>query len=112
MTDSKRQEKMAKLLQKDVAQILQFEMQVIAKGAMITVTKIRVSPDMHMARVYLSIFKDTDDKILTAIQNATKEVRHRLGVKIKNQVRHIPELFFYKDDSLDYFENIEKLLQK
>lgn len=112
MSESKRQEKMAKLLQKDLAQMLQFEFPHLTNGAMVTITKIRTSPDLHVAKVYLSIFKDTNDVAFTAIQKATKELRHQLGVKIRHQVRHIPELFFFKDDSMDYFENIEKLLKE
>ena len=111
-TYSKRQEKVSKLLQKDLATIFQQEASLF-KGALITVTKVRVSPDLSYAKVFLSIFIPNGDtsEIMTAIQSQTPNFRYALGKKIKNQVKKIPELAFFLDDSLDYIDNIEQLLK-
>ena len=79
---------------------------------MITVTKVNVTRDLSIARVYLSLFA-TDDKegLLENIRNRKNEIKYKLGVRVRNQLRMIPELEFYEDDSLDYIENIENLLE-
>lgn len=109
---SKRQEKVSKLLQKDIADIFLKEAQLF-KNALITVTKVRVSPDLSYAKVYLSIFIPGDDtqNIILAIQDQTANIRYALGKKIKNQVKKIPELAFFLDDSLDYIDHIDELLK-
>jgi len=117
---STRQNKVARLLQKEMAHIFQSPDLALGKNAMITVTLVRVSPDLSVARVFLSIFllgddnKDQEAKkgIMDSIKSHTKEIRKALGFQIKNQVRAIPELQFMLDDSLDYEENIDKLLSK
>ena len=94
----------------------------MGKNAIVTVTMVRVSPDLSSARVFLSIFalgqsiaskKDASNKtiILENINARAKEIRTRLGNKIRHQVRIIPEISFYLDDSLDYEENIDNLLK-
>jgi ribosome-binding factor A len=109
---SKRQEKVSKLLQKDLADIFLKEAQLF-KSALITVTKVRVSPDLSYAKVYLSIFIPGDDStsIILAIQDQTANIRYALGKRIKNQVKKIPELAFFLDDSLDYIDHIDALLK-
>ncbi len=110
-TYSKRQEKVSKLLQRDLADIFQKEANLFM-GALITVTTVRISPDLSYAKVYLSIFapgKNNED-ILEGIQNQTAQLRYALGKKIKNQVKKIPEIAFFLDDSLDYIEKIESLI--
>jgi len=111
-TYSKRQEKVSKLLQRDFAEIFQKEAQLF-NGALITVTKVRVSPDLSYAKVFLSIFipNGDADEIMKAIKAQTSNFRYALGKKIKNQVKKIPEIAFFIDDSLDYIDNIEKLLE-
>lgn len=111
-TYSKRQEKVSKLLQRDLADIFQKEAQLF-KGALITVTKVRVSPDLSYAKVYLSIFIPGSDttEIMKSIQSQTSNFRYALGKRIKNQVKKIPELAFFVDDSLDYIDNIDNLLK-
>ncbi len=81
-------------------------------GKMITVTTVRISPDLGVAKVYLSIFpkKEKEDRTLKEIKNMTPQIRHELGKKVRNQLRIIPELNFFEDDSLDYIENIDNLL--
>lgn len=110
-TYTKRQEKVSKLIQKDLSDIFQKESQLF-KGALITVTKVRISPDLTYAKVFLSIFIPGDDSkaIMDSIKSQTANFRYALGKKIKNQVKKIPELAFYIDDSLDYIDHIEHLL--
>jgi ribosome-binding factor A len=80
---------------------------------MITVTNVRVSPDLALAKVYLSIFPaNGKEDILQQIKQNVKTIRHELAQRIRNQMRIIPELAFFIDDSLDYIENIERLLKE
>jgi ribosome-binding factor A len=109
--ESTRQKKVSRLLQKELGSIFQ-RMTNELGGKMITVTTVRISPDLSVAKVYLSIFpkKDEEDKTLKQIKNMTPQIRNELGKKVRNQLRIIPELNFFEDDSLDYIENIENLL--
>ncbi|MCD4790711.1 MAG: 30S ribosome-binding factor RbfA [Bacteroidales bacterium] len=109
--ESTRQNKVSRLLQKDLGDIFQRESRNLFRGAMITVTKVNVTKDLAIAKVYLSLFatKDKED-LIKSIKMHSKEIRYKLGQRIGKQVRAIPELQFYIDDSLDYIENIEKLL--
>ena len=111
--ESTRQLKVSRLLQKDLGEIFQRESRNLSQGAMVTVTKVNVTPDLAMAKVYLSLF-GTDDKsaLIKHIQKHGKEVRFHLGKRIAKQVRVVPELVFYMDDSLDYIDNIERLLDE
>lgn len=82
-------------------------------GVIISVTTVRISPDLSVAKCYLSIFPNSkQDEVLQNLTKNVKEVRYQLGTRIKNQVRKIPELVFYLDDSLDYIDNIENLLKE
>ena len=109
--ESTRQLKVSKLLQKDLGEIFQRESKNLFRGAMITVTKVHVTPDLSMAKVYLSLFAiENKDGLLEQIQVHAREIRYKLGQRIGKQVRVVPELHFYLDDSLDYIENIERLL--
>lgn len=109
--ESTRQLKISRLLQKDLGEIFQRESRNLAQGAMITVTKVHVTPDLAIAKVFLSLFA-TEDKssLLKHIQKHGKEIRFNLGKRIGKQIRVVPELVFYLDDSLDYIDNIERLL--
>lgn len=109
--ETTRQQKIAKLIQKELADIfIQDGLNVY--NAMLTVTKISVTKDFSIARAYISIFNAKDNQgVLKAIRNNRKDIRYKLGQRVKNQLRIIPELEFYIDDSLDYIENIEKLLK-
>ena len=109
--DSTRQKKISRMLQKELAEILRQKTPELANGKMITVTTVRISPDLALARVYLSIFpSDEGEKVLDSIKGASVRLRHELGQKIRKQVRVIPQLAFFIDDSLDYIENIDSLL--
>lgn len=110
--ESTRQKKISRLLQKELAEILRQKTQEISPGKIITVTTVRVSPDLGVSKIYLSIFPSTDkDTVLEKITSLTKNIRYELGRKIKNQMRVVPELNFYPDDSLDYIDNIDSLLK-
>lgn len=81
-------------------------------GKIITVTIVRVSPDLSLARIYISIYPmQKEEDTLSLVNNHNKAIRNYLGNRIRHQVRLIPELVFYLDDSLDYLERIEKLLK-
>lgn len=111
--DSVRQSKIARLLQKELATVFLSESRNILPGKMITVTVVRVSPDLGLAKVYLSIYphKPGED-VLTPVNDHNKMIRTTLGHNIRHQVRVIPELAFYIDDSMDYVEKIDQLLKK
>ncbi len=110
--DTIRQERINNQLQKDLGEIFQVELKHVSRGAMITVTKVKVTPDLSLAKVYLSLFAASDkDELLKSIRSHTKEIRGKLGRRIKNQLRVVPDLSFYIDDSLDYIENIDNLLK-
>ena len=111
--DSIRQQKAARLIQKDLAEIFLREGKNMFGNAMITVTTVRLSPDMSIARIYLSLFGVKDkDSLFQNIQIYTPELRKLLGMRIGKQVRIIPELKFFIDDSLDYMEKIDKALKQ
>jgi ribosome-binding factor A len=111
--NSRRQEKFAKLVQRDLGDIFLQKTPSLFKGNFITISSVSVSPDMGYAKVYLSFFKVGNKKdLLDLVQLHKKEIRHELAAKIKNQVRKIPELEFYLDDSLDYVEHMEEVFKK
>ena len=108
--ETTRQAKIARLLQKELSEIFR---QQTAKthGVIVSVSAVRVSPDLSIARVYLSVFpseKSTD--IIDSISKSAKTIRYELAQKVRFQLRKCPELAFYLDDSLDYIENIDNLL--
>ena len=110
---STRQNKVAKLVQKDLADIIQRERNVLARGILITVTEVKMSPDLSVAKVYLSMFPSADREIhLKNIDEKKRDIRGKLGNKLKNQLRIIPELIFYIDDTPDRVQRIDELLRK
>ena len=109
--DSMRQKKVSRLIQKDLSEIFQLEVRDVTHGSMISVTTVRVSPDLGIAKVYLSIFPATHkNEVFSEIQKSQPKVRMLLGKRARKQLRVIPELQFFIDDSLDYLENIDRLL--
>jgi ribosome-binding factor A len=110
--DSVRQNKIARLIQKELAVLFQAEGRELFPGRMITVTMVRVTPDLALAKVYLSVFPhNKDEDIVAQVKPHSRHFRSVLGQNIRHQVRVIPELVFYLDDSMDYFERIDKLLK-
>ncbi|NOU62055.1 30S ribosome-binding factor RbfA [Marinifilum caeruleilacunae] len=109
--ETTRQSKVSRLLQKDLGLIFQQEGRNLFGGKMISVTTVRISPDLGLAKVYLSIFpSEKSEETLEVVRMNTKNIRRILGTKVGKQLRVVPELAFYIDDSLDYIENIDNLL--
>ena len=107
-----RQNRIARLLQKELAQIFQSQTRMM-HGVMVRVTRAKVSPDLSICTAYLSVFpSEKGEEILKNINRNEKTIRYELGTRIRNQVRIIPELRFFIDDSLDYIERIDELLKK
>lgn len=107
-----RQHKVSRLLQKELGEYFQREGSALSGGKMVTVTVVRISPDLGVAKVYLSIFPAENAQ--EAVQDISEKaglVRSELGRKLRNQLRHIPEFAFFLDDSLDYIDRIEDLLK-
>lgn len=111
--ESTRQLKVARLLQKELAELFMRESPLPPGAALISVTLVRISPDLSHARVYLSIFgtKGNQETFLQVQEHQT-EIRRRLGARIRKQLRVVPELSFYLDDSVDYASKINELLKK
>jgi ribosome-binding factor A len=110
--ESTRQQKINRLLQKELAEIFLRESKTMFMGVMISVTVVRVTPDLSMARAYVSIFPtDNRREVLKEIRIANPKIRGILGRRIGKQLRVVPGLEFYIDDSLDYIENIDRLLK-
>lgn len=111
--ESVRQQKVNKLIQKELAEIFRSESRNLFGGAFITVTQTRVSPDLGTAKVYISIMATKDKQaIFNLVEEQKSAIRKRLGNLIKKQLRVVPELQFFIDDSLDYAMKIEELLKK
>lgn len=107
-----RQNRIARLLQKELALIFQSQTR-MTHGVMVSVTRARISPDLSICTAYLSIFpSEKSEEILANIKSNEKSIRYELGTKVRNQLRIIPELRFFLDDSLDYLEHIDELLKK
>ena len=110
--ESTRQKKVSRLIQKEVAEIFLKKGSELAHGKMISVTKVRVSPDLSFAKVYISIYPSAgQDDILKSVQDHSSKIRFEMGQKIRRQLRIVPEIAFFIDDSLDYIEKIDKLLK-
>jgi len=112
-TESKRQQRFAGVLQQDLAELFQREGKGWAPGAFITVTRVRVTPDLAIARIYLSFLKtETAKADLASIKIKTNEIRYKLGLRIKNQARIVPHLEFFLDDTNEYVEHMDRLFDE
>ena len=110
--DGTRLQKIERLLQKELGDIFQKQTQAM-HGVLVSVSVVRVSPDLSVAKAYLSIFPSAKgEELLKAIRANTKAIRYDLGQRVRLQLRKIPELSFFIDDSLDYIEHIDSLLNK
>jgi ribosome-binding factor A len=110
--ESTRQKKVSRLIQKEIAEIFLRKGSEYAPGKMISVTKVRISPDLSFARVYVSIYPSVNQNdILNSVQEHIPRIRFDLGHKVRSQLRIVPEIAFFIDDSLDYIDNINKLLK-
>jgi ribosome-binding factor A len=109
--ETTRQNKIARLLQKELSDIFLIQAKSVP-GVLISVSAVRISSDLSIARAYLSIFpSDKSDEILKNINGNMKAIRYELGTRVRHQLRIIPELKFFIDDSLDYIEKIDALLK-
>jgi ribosome-binding factor A len=109
---STRQNKIGRLIQKELSELLRRDTQVLAKGRILSLTIVRVTRDISQAECYLSIFpSDGADEVLANIKLHKSKLRGELGNIVRLQLRHIPELEFFLDDSLDYIEKIDQLLK-
>ncbi len=109
--ETTRQSKIGRLLQKELSEELRLQTSK-THGVLISVSAVRVSPDLGIAKAYLSIFpSDKAQEILQNLQKNTKEIRYAIAQKVRFQLRKMPELVFYLDDSLDYIEKIDSLLK-
>ena len=112
LQETTRQQKIARQIQRDIAEILQKEGREIVNGRLVTVTTVRVSPDFAYAKVYFSIFPfEKNQEVMEALEKNNWLLRKELGKRIRNQLKIVPELQFFLDDSLEYIENIEGLLK-
>lgn len=110
--ESTRLQKIARLLQKELSEIFRQETAKVG-NVIVSVSAVRVSPDLSIARAYLSIFpSDKAQVLLESINKSAKTIRYDLAQKVRYQLRKTPELFFHIDDSLDYIEHIDNLLQQ
>lgn len=112
---STRQNKICRLIQQDMSDIFLREMKSVLGPSLISVTEVRITPDLSIARIYVSIMvigQGTPDSIMELIRANSADLRRRLGVREGKQLRIIPQLEFYIDDTLDYMENINRLLKQ
>ena len=112
MEETNRQRKIAGVLQKDLVDVLQKAAQDGMQGVIISVSKVSVTPDLGIAKVYLSVFpSDKRNAIVEGVKSNSPLIRHELAKRTRNQLRRMPELLFFGDDSLDYIEEIDKSLR-
>ena len=112
MEETNRQRKIAGVLQKDLVDVLQKAAQSGMQGVIISVSKVSVTSDLGIAKVYLSIFpSEKREELIKGIVSNTPLIRHEMAKRTRNQLRRMPELLFFGDDSLDYIEEIDKSLK-
>ena len=110
--ETTRQQKISRLIQKELSEIFLLQTKSM-HGVMVSVSTVRISPDLSVCRAYLSIFpSNRGEEIIKNINDNVKAVRYELGQRLRFQLRIIPELKFFVDDSLDYIEHIDELLKK
>jgi ribosome-binding factor A len=112
MEETNRQRKIAGVLQKDLVDVLQKAAQDGMKGVLISVSKVHVTSDLGVAKIYLSIFpSENRNEIVKGVQSNTATIRYEMAKRTRNQLRRMPELLFFGDDTLDYLEEIDKSLK-
>ena len=111
--ESTRQLKVAKEIQKVMAEVIRSKGMAAFGGALVSVSGVKVSPDLSVAKIYVSIFpSDKAEAVMNVLQENGRALRGELGSKVAKQLRIVPEIIFYLDSSLDYVEHIEELLKK
>jgi ribosome-binding factor A len=110
--ESTRQKKVSRLIQKELADIFLRRGNEFAHGKLVSITKVRVSPDLSFAKVYISIFPNTNqEEVLQSVREHGPKIRFDLGQKVRSQLRIVPDIAYHIDDSLDYIDKIDKLLK-
>ena len=110
--ETTRQNKISRLIQKELSEIFLLQTKSM-NGVLVSVSAVRISPDMSIARVYLSVFpSERSQEIVKNINDNMKSIRYELGTRVRHHFSIIPELKFFVDDSLDYAERIDELLKK
>ena len=113
MEETKRQKQVAKLVRDEISDIFQREGMNMVDGGMVSITKVSVTPDLLEARIYLSFFQVHDaEALLKRFRDHGWEYRKQLGQRVRNQLRRVPEISFYTDDTLDHVFHMEELFRK
>ncbi|OJW82284.1 MAG: ribosome-binding factor A [Bacteroidetes bacterium 46-16] len=113
MEESKRQKQVAQVVLEEMSDIFQREGMNIVDGGMVSISKVMVTPDLLEARIYISFFQVGDQaKLLQEIKDRSGEWRNLLGRRVRNQLRRVPELHFFTDDTLDHVFRMEELFKK
>lgn len=111
--ENTRQQKVARQIQRDIADIFQKEGAHLVRGLLVTVTTVHVSPDFGYAKIYISVFPfEKHAALLATLEENNWFMRRQLGQRIRNQLKTIPELQFFLDDSLEYIEQIDEALKR
>ena len=112
-TESTRQLKVAKEIQKDMAEIIRSKGMASFQGALVSVSGVKISPDLSVSKIYVSVFpSEKAQAVMSILEENSRALRGELGSKVGKQLRIVPEITFYLDSSLDYVEHIEELLKK
>ncbi|MBL7692246.1 MAG: 30S ribosome-binding factor RbfA [Flavipsychrobacter sp.] len=113
MEENKRQKQVGKMIMEELSDIFMREGLNMIDGGMVSISKVTVTPDLLEARVYLSFFQVSDNAaLLHKIKERSGELRKLLGMRVKNQLRRVPELIYYTDDTLDHVFKMEELFKK
>lgn len=111
--ESTRQLKVASQLQRDMAEIIRLKGMAFFSGALVSVSGVKISPDLSVAKVYVSIFpSQKQEAVMKTLEENAKALRGELGNRVAKQLRIVPEITFFVDNSLDYVEHIDELLKK
>jgi ribosome-binding factor A len=111
--DSTRQNRVSKQIQKDLSEIILQSGKSIVAGKMLTITRVRITPDLELAKAYVSVFPSgNSQEAVDTLNTHSSQIRFELGQRIRHQVRIVPNIRFYLDDSLDYIDNINNLLKE
>ncbi len=112
-TESTRQLKVAKEIQKDMAEIIRSKGMAAFQGALVSVSGVKISPDLSVSKIYVSVFpSEKAQAVMSILEENSRALRGELGSRVGKQLRIVPEITFYLDSSLDYVEHIEELLKK
>lgn len=112
MEQSTRQQKVASQIQQDISSMFVKEASGLVHGSMVTVSDVRMSPDLSLARIHISVFPFANAQlVLKKLRDNVPFIRHELGKKVRNQLRIVPEIAFFIDDSLEKIDHIDKLIK-